>query len=283
MKPLFACADFTFPLLEHEKALKLISLLDFQEVDIGLFEKRSHIQPSTEFSDISKNAKKLKKTLKSVGLNPADVFLQCDTDFSVYAINQPDEDRRDFAADWFKKLIEYTQELGGKHATILPGVHFEEESFEDSFARMCEELAWRVDYAAKQGITLSTEAHFGSIVQNPKDAKRMVESVPGLTLTLDYTHFVRIGAPQEEMDDLVQFASHFHARCANKEEMQTVFAQNVIDYSKVVAKMKETNYAGFIGIEYYWNEWENGNRVDNVSETVIMRSHLTELFNKSLN
>src|SRR5437870_8238122 len=33
-----ACADFTFPLLPHERALDLIAMLDFDGADIGLFE-----------------------------------------------------------------------------------------------------------------------------------------------------------------------------------------------------------------------------------------------------
>src|ERR1700761_5726305 len=41
-----ACADFTFPLLEHQHVLDLISMLRFDGIDIGLFEGRSHPQPA---------------------------------------------------------------------------------------------------------------------------------------------------------------------------------------------------------------------------------------------
>ena len=44
-----ACADFTFPLLPHARVLKLIAMLEFEGVDIGLFEGRSHLRPSQEF------------------------------------------------------------------------------------------------------------------------------------------------------------------------------------------------------------------------------------------
>ena len=33
-----ACADFTFPLLPHDRVLDLIAMLGFEGVDIGLFE-----------------------------------------------------------------------------------------------------------------------------------------------------------------------------------------------------------------------------------------------------
>ena len=52
MAPRFACADFAFPLLTHDQALKLIAMLGFDGVDIGLFEERSHLWPSREFQDV---------------------------------------------------------------------------------------------------------------------------------------------------------------------------------------------------------------------------------------
>src|SRR5437763_17116695 len=89
-----ACADFTFPLLPHEKALQLISMLEFEGVDIGLFEGRSHLWPSREFKNAGRSGQELKRRLDDVGLRAADVFLQMDPDFEPFAINQPDADRR---------------------------------------------------------------------------------------------------------------------------------------------------------------------------------------------
>jgi hypothetical protein len=57
--PKLACADFSFPLLPHDKALDLIALLDFEGVDIGLFEGRSHLWPSRVFEDVAGSAGEL--------------------------------------------------------------------------------------------------------------------------------------------------------------------------------------------------------------------------------
>src|SRR6185295_13437921 len=89
-----ACADFTFPLLEHGKVLELIAALDFNGVDIGLFEGRSHLWPSKEFRNVSGSAKALKKKLNGCGLACADIFLQMAPSFIPYAINQPEPARR---------------------------------------------------------------------------------------------------------------------------------------------------------------------------------------------
>jgi hypothetical protein len=69
-----ACADFTFPLLDHDRVLDLIALLEFPAVDIGLFEDRSHLWPSREFKQLDKRAALLKKKLSNRGLKAADVL-----------------------------------------------------------------------------------------------------------------------------------------------------------------------------------------------------------------
>src|SRR5689334_24286894 len=89
-----ACADFTFPLLPHKKVLDLIAMLDFDGVDIGLFEERSHLWPSKELKSPSKSGKKLGRKAKDRGLKVADVFLQLANDFESWAINQPDAAKR---------------------------------------------------------------------------------------------------------------------------------------------------------------------------------------------
>src|ERR1700744_3705386 len=75
-----ACADFAFPLLAHDRVLDLITMLEFDGIDIGLFEKRSHLWPSREFKNLKASAKGLKRKLDDRGLRAADVFLQLDPD-----------------------------------------------------------------------------------------------------------------------------------------------------------------------------------------------------------
>lgn len=94
MKLKLACADFAFPLLPHDRVLDLIAMLEFDGVDIGLFEGRSHLWPSREFKSLAKSGKALGRKLADRGLRCADVFLQMNPDFIPYAINHPEAARR---------------------------------------------------------------------------------------------------------------------------------------------------------------------------------------------
>ena len=95
-----------------------------------------------------------------------------------------------------------------------------------------------------------------------------------VTLTLDYTHFTRIGLPDSAVEPLLKCASHFHVRGARKGRLQAAFSDNVIDYQRVYQRMKSLRYRGWIGIEYVWIDWEHCNEVDNLSETVLLRDHI---------
>jgi len=266
-----ACADFTFPLLPHEQALKVISMLGFEGVDIGLFEERSHLWPSREFADVGRSARELKRKLDGLGLKPADIFLQMNPDFTPFAINHPEAARREKAREWFLCALDYAKTCGSVRVTTLPGVHFEAEPYEHSFARCTEELRWRVEQAKAHNIAFGVEAHVGSIVPTPESAERLVRTVDGLTLTLDYTHFTRAGLPDSEIEPLIKYAGHVHVRGAREGRLQAPFSQNTIDYRRVASLMESTGYSGWVGIEYVWIDWEHCNECDNLSETILFR------------
>ncbi len=274
MSQRFACADFTFPLLTHAQALRLIALLEFDGVDLGLFEGRSHLWPSRQFQRTAVNAKALRKQLDDLNLRPADVFLQMNPDFVPYAINHPQAARRRKARHWFQCTLEYAVALGCAHVTTLPGVRFAEETLATSRGRAAEELAWRVEQAQAAGVVFAVEAHVGSIAPLPRAALDLVQRVPGLTLTLDYTHFTRRGLPDAAVEPLIPYASHFHARGARKGRLQTAVKDNVIDYPRVLRRLRQAKYRGWIGVEYVWIDWEHCNECDNLSETILLRDLL---------
>ncbi len=277
MKLKLATADFSFPLLPHDKVLDLIAMLELDGVDLGLFEGRSHLWPSKEFRQPSRSGKEMARKLKGRGLKAADVFLQTNPDFVSYASNHPEHGRRKKARLWFEKTLEYADACGSTHVTALPGVLFPDEPSAASWGRCADELMWRVEKAGAAGITFSVEAHVGSIAPTPRDALKLLARVPGLTLTLDYTHFIRAGFKDAQIEPLLPHASHFHVRGAVKGRLQTSFKNNAIDYKRVFQQLRKNRYQGYLGIEYVWIDWEHCNEVDNLSETILYRNFFRRL------
>jgi sugar phosphate isomerase/epimerase len=271
MKLKLACADFSFPLLDHDHVLDLIAMLGFEGVDIGLFEERSHLWPSRAFHKLDQSARQLSRKLKDRGLRAADIYLQTAADFVSLAPNHPLAKPRRKARDLFLRTVDFAAGCDSSHVSALPGVPIPDESRADSFARACDELAWRCQQAHSRGLVFSVEAHVGSIAPRPKQALELVAKTPGLTLTLDYTHFTKLGIADAEIEPLLAHASHFHARGACKGRLQSSLAHNTIDYGRVWRAMRQCNYPGYVGIEYVWIDWEHCNEVDNLSETILLR------------
>ncbi len=274
-----ACADFTFPLLQHEQALELIRMLDLEGVDLALMGNRSHVRPEQVREDLAGWTRRLDERLRSRGLELADLFLIPWTSFERMAPNHPDAGEREDATALFRDALELAVGLGGRGLTLLPGVHWPDESWEDSLARAADELAWRVEEGKAAGVRVSVEAHVGSVVDTPAKALRLVERCPGLELTLDYTHFVFQGIREDEIEPMIEHARHFHVRGARDGSLQTTVRDNTIDYGRVVDRMRETGYDGFLGIEYVWTPGEGAydlTNTDNVSETILLRDLLRE-------
>jgi len=269
-----SCADFSFPLLLHEAALNLISVLGLRGIDIGLFAGRSHLRPETELRQPKKNGERLRRRLAKYGLAAADIFLQVHENFRDFAINHPEPSRRNFAREQFVRALDYAAAAGSKHLTILPGVSFKNESRRASLARAADELSWRVEKAATTKLAVGIEPHLGSIVDTPERALALAANVPNLGFTLDYAHFTRVGIPDARIQPLIARASHFHARCARKGRLQSSFKENAIDFRRALRALDQHRFSGWIALEYVWIDWEHCNEVDVISETVLLRDHL---------
>jgi sugar phosphate isomerase/epimerase len=266
--------DFTFPKLEWEQTIRLGRDLGAEAIDVALFKDRSHLDTATVLAQPAAWAVRVMNVLRENEVGISDVFGQAAPAAEENAVNDPDESVRNRASDFFRRILDFSVACGSPHLSLLPGVHFTQESHEDSLKRSADELAWRVEAARKAGVVLGIEPHLGSVCSTPVLAGRLVEMCPGLTLTLDYCHFACQGIPDREVEPLVQHASHFHARGACKGRLQAAMKENVVDYAQVLHKMKETGYKGFIALEYVWIEWMQCNEVDNISETVILRDLL---------
>lgn len=187
-----------------------------------------------------------------------------------------------YAREQFLKLIEYAQYANAEHITCLPGMAFPDiEPLADSVQRSYEELHWRVEQVNKTRLSFSIEAHVGSPYTDPKEVVALVKSVPGLQITLDYTHFIRNGYTQQEAEILLPYANHFHARGAQPGKLQSSVADNIIDYEKIVQQLKASNYSGWIGMEYIWIKWEQCNQADTLSETILLRDIILKSLNKN--
>lgn len=245
-------------------------------MDLGIFEGRSHQFPSKVQEDPKKAADDLSVELEKNGLVVSDVFMQTGPEPPEAAVNDPDPAVREHNRELMRGMIQYASALGCKHITGLPGVLQPDTEDEADWDLAIEETRWRMEQASDAGITYAIEAHVGSIVPDPDTTLNFLEAVPGLTLTLDYGHFIYQGMSNDSAHPLLQYASHFHARGGAKGMLQSTVKDNTIDYKSIMQRLSEQHYDGYLCLEYVWIDWEGCNRTDNVSETLLLRERLEE-------
>jgi sugar phosphate isomerase/epimerase len=275
--PQLATADYSFPLLKWQQALRLAQDLGFAGIDVSLFEGRSHLHPAQTLARARQAGNEVRDAVHDAGLKVADVFGIPGVSFVDLCPNHPDAAVQRQAREYFERILEFAVACESRHLSILPGIAFEEESFDQSFSRCADELGWRCEKAANAGVKFSVEAHMGSIVQKPELAALLLSRVPGLTLTLDLGHFIGQGIAQSEVDPLIGRASHVHARCGNPTRLQASLKNNAIDFADLMKKLSAAKYSGWFAVEYVWIDWQHCNEVDNLSETILLRDHLRSI------
>ena len=271
----FSCADYTFPLLPRAERVRLLKSLGFGYVDLGLFERNEGLQPSRLAIAQHAFTRELKSELERCNLCVSDVFLQTGLDPSVAAANDPNSKVRSQNRSVFMLGLDLCRALDCGHMTGLPGVRHRRTKLADDVARAVEEASWRTETAAAAGVCYSIEPHVGSLCADIKDTRRFLDSVPGLTLTLDYGHFVYAGARSQAVHSLLPFASNVHVRGGARHRLQTSVEENEIDFAGMFRRLHKQDYKGSVAIEYVWTEWKQCNSTDNLSETILLRQLLT--------
>jgi sugar phosphate isomerase/epimerase len=252
----FSCSDYTFPLLPRAQRFALLQLLGFKYVDIGLFERSTDLSPSQLGASPRAFIKELKSDLERSALQVSDVFLQTGEDPAAYAANDSRPSVRSRNHKTFMLALDLCTALGCTHLTGLPGVWHKGAKQADDLALAVEEACWRQRAASDAGVSCAIAR-----------TRALLDSVPGLTLTLDYGHFVFANIQSREIHALLPYASHIHVRGAAPKKLQTPMSENQIDFGGMMRRLYQQKYSGFLAVEYGWVDWEQCNRTDNVSET----------------
>jgi sugar phosphate isomerase/epimerase len=268
------CTSFSFPLLSFERALQAIALLEIPRYDIGAHEGASHIQPSQVEADPQRVAQRIHHAAGAAGLQASDFFATFGHGFRDRPVNAPERAVRDANLTRFRAIVACARTIGARGITLLPGVVWDDLGPERSFDLSVEALRELLAVASDGGLRLSVEAHLESVAESPELARRLCDQVPGLKLTLDYSHFVAGGHSPDEVHGLVRYAGHFHARQAGPGQLQAGSKDGTLDFDDIVGRLAAANYDGDLCVEYTWQEWRDCWHQDVVSESIVLRDQL---------
>ena len=248
-----AGSTFAFGDISLEESCAILKDLGFQVADVGasgwsLFKEWVPQQVVQNIYDPDGEAERIRRVTGDNGLEVSELFI---CDFG-HAINHPDPDKRAETRDKYAKMAKIAQKAGFESMMMLPGDIHEDlgQTFEQAFQTAVEQQRAMVDIAGEHRLDHNIEACIFSVAHQPDNALRLLDAVPGLGLTLDYAHQVQLNLGHDDIEPLHAHARHFQAKQSAPGEFQAKPDEGVIDFGRVVRKMKQDNFDGVISVEF---------------------------------
>jgi sugar phosphate isomerase/epimerase len=181
-----------------------------------------------------------------LGVQPNECFL---LNFG-WPINSPDAERRQRTHELFPGVCRFASAIGCKSILVIPGPVLTDQSKERSLELSAGALQNLAAIAGDFSLHLNAEADIDSCASTPEAAEELCKRVPGLGLTLDYSHFVCQGIEPARIERLHRFTRHLHVRQAAPGQIATEIDDGVIDFSAVLRQLESTGYSGLYCVEY---------------------------------
>jgi sugar phosphate isomerase/epimerase len=218
-----ACSTLCFTGEPFESALRHIAELEFDKIELAIVEDSTHLRPSaiTESPELA-----MQQLRQGPSLTPAAITLG----FGDAEPDSPALRKR------FEAMCRLAKPLTVAVLTIQAaplGTPYDEE---------VKRLTALSSQAMREGLVLAVETNSQTLTADPAAAAALCETVPGLGLTLDPSHFIQGGF--KDWDVVYPYVQNVHLRDTGKApgEFQVRIGQGEIDYSRVVSQLERHGY-----------------------------------------
>jgi sugar phosphate isomerase/epimerase len=267
-RPLLAAHSWSFPHLDLPAACRHAASLGYDALDLGSGDlgAPAGLDVPTVLADDT-FPERARRAAADAGIVYTDYFVGL-----PHPVNDPDPGHAVENAAAFRALVPRLDAAGVPGVTFSPGF-YAGRSWEDALAAAAASLHEMVAIAGPD-LRVSIEPHVESVTDTPERARDLIAIVPGLTLTLDYSHFVVAGYDEATIEPLTRHAGHVHIRQARPGELATEVARGTIDVRRLIGRLLAEDYGGAIAIEYVSHPWHGQDRIDAVAENAAMLAHV---------
>jgi len=223
--------------------------VDVSAADLG---PKAHVDQQEAAARPEECAQRLRELAARHELELEELFL-CPVfvDGKRVEVSQSDAARRARLLDQFRRLCVCARAAGFRSVMGVPGTPQPGLSRQQAWTNATDTLRQMVRGAADQGVRLNVEPHTGSLIERPEAALRMAGEVPGLTFTLDYSHFISKGIPQAQVYPLHEHTAHMHARQAKAACGGCAVEDGTIDFGRIIGRLKAAGWDGVIAMEFF--------------------------------
>jgi sugar phosphate isomerase/epimerase len=265
------CHKWTFGNCSIGEAAHIVRALGFGCMDLG---SSQDFDPAYIAKNVADEASRFRKIRGETGIRFVDAVPIVEPAFSS---NHPSDDVRAEYRRTLLSFFDFAELIQLTGVTLSAGRFWPSEPAEVSKQRSADELGWAVTQGKERGLEVRIEPHVRGITWTPELAVEMVQMVPGLSLTIDHSHFVINDLPYEQIAMMHPYGTHWHARQARPGELQCRWEVGEVDFERILGDLSHGAYDGVMCLEYGHSEWMQQDNVDCVHETVVLRDHLRTL------
>lgn len=217
-----ACSTLSFSKVSLEDALRTVREMRFTKADLAIHDGGPHLTPAEVAADLGRVAQRI----KAANLPLAAIHL-------VTGEHDTAEARKQFQSVCRLARVSTVPLLAIPAAPIGSDLDAEVARLQD----------W-VQIAATEGVILSVETHSATVTADPLGAAELCRRVPGLSLTLDPSHYHTGPHAKTDYDCLYKFVRHVRLRDTGPapDQFQVRIGQGEMEYGKVIGSLDRFRY-----------------------------------------
>ena len=216
-----AATSRCFEDLPLDDALRRLVDLEYSYLEIMVHESGGHLKPSEVCRDLDRVVRVCRQTYR---LTPVAYSVDAET---------PDEEEyyRQFASCC--RLAKATKVVTITVRSAELGTPFNAE---------VERLRTLVDIATREGVRVGLLTEAGRMSQDPATAVVFCDSVKGLGITLDPSHYICGPHAGGNYEQVMKHVCHVRLRDSTKEQLQVRIGQGLVEYRRLIAQLGKHHY-----------------------------------------
>lgn len=210
-----------FPDEPFSTVLERLVDLQFSSIEIDIHETGGHMKPSQVHAD----------------LNAAIEFCRDTRRLSICAFSV--EIQTDDKQEYLRQFASCCK-LAKAHRVVLmivPGAELG-----TPFNEEVERLREMVAIAAMEGVVVTVRNETGKVTEDPDTTKVFCDTVQGLGVTLDPSHFIYGQKQPRSYDHIMSYVRHVHLRDTSQDQLQVRVGQGSVEYGRLITQLGKVGY-----------------------------------------
>jgi sugar phosphate isomerase/epimerase len=276
------CGSQNFRGLNLEDCVRLTAGMGFKYINIGAFNETHPVPPSKILADPQKAGREIRDVCARYEVTPVEFFI-CSVvigDGSRVQPNDPDAKRREAMLEAFRKVCACAAEAGLSHIMGVPGEPQANDSPDHGMGISLDTLPRMQEIAKQASVGLTIEPHTGSLLTTPEATLAMLKKLPGMTLSLDYSHYIGAGFKPVDLLPLHKYAKHIHAKPARNGVPKCLFYDGDDYFEPLLKDLLEINWNGIVAMECMYPVPAPGLLEHPAFQSILLAGHLERILRK---